>query len=257
MSTARARLVRGTLLVGILLAAPLITLAQEAAPQAQHEGQPVSHRHRGSHGAGGGGADEPGQAEGEENAADADHIVNWWSFDYGASTKDPTHHDWPPPFGWALVNFLVFAAIISKILWQPIKQGWADKHDLIKGELDEATRLRKEAEAQLVSYQHKVANVDAEVQTLLKQLHVEAEADRARLIAAAELEAKRTREEADRQIKVEIERARIELRRETVAAALKAAESLLTQSVREEDQTRLAERYAADLDKASTRGGAA
>jgi F0F1-type ATP synthase membrane subunit b/b' len=153
----------------------------------------------------------------------------------------------------------VFLAILGKILWQPLTRGWAERHDQIKGELDEATRLRGEAAAQLAIYQQKVANVDSEVQTLLKQLHADAEADRARVIAAAEGEAKRVREEADRQIKVEIERARIELRRETVAAALKAAETILKSNVREEDQQRLAERYAADLDRAaaqSKQGGA-
>jgi F-type H+-transporting ATPase subunit b len=225
-----------------------------APPAYAQEEAPAHHHKKGVHSPGGGGADEPGETEGEASGANQDGIVNWWSFDYGAAAKDPTHHDWPPPFGWALVNFVIFLFILAKILWQPLTRGWAERHDQIKGELDEATRLRKEAEAQLATYQQKVSNVDNEVQTLLKQLHADAEADRARIIANAESEAKRVREEADRQIKVEIERARIELRRETVAAALKAAETILKQNVREEDQRRLADKYVADLDRAAAQG---
>ncbi len=211
------------------------------------------HHQQGAHAPSAGGADEPGEAEGSEGEAE-EGLVNWWSFDYGEGATDPKHHDWPPPFGWALVNFVVFLFVLGKILWQPLTRGWAERHDQIKGELDEATRLRKEAEAQLATYQHKVANVDTEVQTLLKQLHADAEADRARIIASRRERSESACAKADRQIKVEIERARIELRRETVAAALKAAETILKQNVREEDQRRLADKYVADLDRAAAQG---
>ncbi len=195
----------------------------------------------------------------EPHATGAEHaepeheagLQNWWSWDYGASAKEPSHRGLPPPYGWAIVNFLVFGAILSRILWRPLKQGFVERHRQIKDELDEATRLRQAAAAQLDEYQKKVAYAEQEVTTLLTQIRAEAEADRARIVAAAEAEAVRLRAEADRQIQVEIERARTELRKEAVEAALKAAQEILRRGVTAEDQHRLAERYVADLDGAA------
>lgn len=230
------------LALGAVMGLPIAAAAREPEAVAHHA--PAA-----------GGADEPGESEGEEAGADQDRIVNWWSFDYGADAKDPAHHDWPPPFGWALVNFVVFLGILSKILWQPLRRGWVERHDGIRRELDDARRVHREAQEQLELYRRKVANVDGEVEALLKQLRADADADRARLLAAAAAEATRIREDADHQIKTEIERARLELRQETIAAALAAAERLLTQNVREEDQARLADRYAEDLAHATSTGG--
>lgn len=187
--------------------------------------------------------------EGTHTAEHAEHeeheegIVNWWSWDKSL----------PPPFGWALVNFAIFLGILSRIVWKPIKAGIVDRHDRIKHELGEATRLRQAAEAQLAEYTKKVANAESEVNALLTQLRKDADADRARILAAAEADATRLKEEADRQIKVEIERARLELRRETVEAALKAAEDLLKRGVNDADQQKLAERYLGDVERIAPR----
>ncbi len=187
-------------------------------------------------------------------AEEEEGIVNWWSFDYGEKANDPSHRGLPPPYGWALVNFVVFLGILSRILWKPIKAGFIERHGKIKSELGEAQRLRKEAEAQLTEYTEKVANVDREVEALLTQLRKEAEADRARIIAAAEDEARRLKLEADKHIQVEIERARAALRQETVEAALKAAEEILRTRITPEDQQKLAERYLASVEQQKPRG---
>ena len=194
--------------------------------------------------------------EGERQGSPPDEgITNWWSWDYGASAKDPEHRHLPPPFGWAVVNFFIFLGILSRILWKPLKSGWIARHDTIKGELAEARRLHKEAEGQLAEYTRKVQNVNAEVDALVAQLRKEAEADRVRLIAAADAEAQRIKGEADRQIKAEIERARAELRREAVNAAVAAAEGILRRDVTADDQRRLAERYLGELDAIADRRG--
>jgi F-type H+-transporting ATPase subunit b len=187
---------------------------------------------------------EAASGEGHEEEG----IVNWWSWDYGASAANPEHRGWPPPFGWALVNFVIFAAILSRVLWRPLKSGWVARHDQIKGELSEARRLREEAERQLAEYGKKVANADREVDELLATLRKEADADRARLVAAAQAEAARLKTDAERQIKVEIERARAELRRQAVTAAVAAAEEILRKNVNADDQRRLAEQYLGELD---------
>src|SRR4029079_12857353 len=105
----------------------------------------------------------PDEGEQASSPLEEQGITNWWSWDFGANAKDPSHHGWPPPFGWALVNFVIFLGILSRILWKPIAAGFVERHHKIKDELDEASRLRREAEAQLAEFQKKVANADDEV----------------------------------------------------------------------------------------------
>lgn len=197
---------------------------------------------------------EPGEGSPLEEG-----IVNWWSWDYGTSATDPSHRGWPPPFGWALVNFIVFLGILSRLVWKPIKAGIVERHTQIKGDIEEASRLRAAAEAQLAEFTKKVAGADREVETLLNQLRKEAQSDRARIIAAAEAEAVQLKAEAEKQIALEIERARAALRKETVEAALKAAEEMLRTRITSDDQNKLGDRYLTDLEKSPPRrrGGVA
>jgi ATP synthase F0 subunit b len=191
----------------------------------------------------------------EENEA-AGHesepvIQNWWSWDYGPTAKDPSHKEWPPPFGYALVNFVLFFGVMYKLAAKPLRTFVADRHDRIAKDLDEAARLRQAAEAQLKEYERKVQNVDAEVDQLIKQLQTEAEADKARIIAAAEAQARKLKEDAQRQIEAEIARARDELRAAVVDAAVSAAEQLVKAQIGADDQRKMAESYVGELERAA------
>jgi len=188
----------------------------------------------------------------EEAAQEAHHqggIVNWWSWDYGPNAKDPAHKDWPPPFGIAIVNFVVWLGIMSRILGKPLTQMVRDRHDRIKTDLEEAKKLREGAQAMLLEYQKKVENVDVEVDALLEQIRKEAEAEKARIIAAAEEQAKRLKADAEKQIAADIDRAKLELRRGVIEAAVAAAEELLKKQIGADDQRKMAEDYVKGLEK--------
>jgi F-type H+-transporting ATPase subunit b len=191
-------------------------------------------------------------ARAEEEAGGEHHqtgIVNWWSWDYGPKAKDASHREWPPPFGYALINFAVFLALMSRILGKPLKQMVRDRHDRIKTDLDEAKKLRDGAAAMLAEYQKKVENVDAEVDELLETIRKEAEAEKARIIAAAEEQAQRLKQDAERQIGAEIERARQELKRGVSEAAIAAAEQILQKQIGADDQRKMSEQYVTSLEK--------
>jgi F-type H+-transporting ATPase subunit b len=187
-------------------------------------------------------------AAAHEGAGEPEGIVNWFSWDYGPNAKDPSHRGWPPPFGIAIINFVVFAGILARLGGPQLKTFVRDRHLGIRKELDEAGRLRKEAEQKLGEYERKIAGIDTEIDALLGNLRREAEADKQRIIAAAESEATRLKAEAQRQIDIEIDRARAELRRGVVEAAVAAAESILEKQVGSDDHRKLAERYVAEIE---------
>jgi F-type H+-transporting ATPase subunit b len=176
------------------------------------------------------------------------HIINWWSFDYGGAAKDPTHKHWPPPFGFALVNFVIFLGLMSKLLWKPLQKMAADRSHGIARSLDSATELHKKAEAQLKTFEAKVAGINGEVDALLASIRKEAELEKARIIATAEADAKRLKEDAERQIAAEIESARRELRRGVIEAAVAAADAAVKKNIAADDQRKMAEHYVADVE---------
>jgi F-type H+-transporting ATPase subunit b len=240
LHSTRAILGAFTVAAMVLVAAPLV--AQEPA---------VAHEQReGSQSPEGGGYGAGADVHEEESQG----IVNWWSWDYGVNAKDPAHKNWPPPFGYALINFGIFLAIMSKLAWKPLKQFVAERHDSIAKNLHEAARLRAEAEAVLKQYEAKIAGLDAEIDSLLVQIRKEAEAEKARIMAAAEADAKRLREEAARQIAAEIERARRELRRGVIEAAVAVADETLKKNIAADDQRKMAERYVADVEARAKAG---
>jgi F-type H+-transporting ATPase subunit b len=226
----------------VLVATPLF--AQEGVGQETREGSKSPEG-----GAYGAGADV--------NEGESRGIVNWWSWDYdtnGHHATNPAHKGWPPPFGYALVNLGIFLLIMSRLAWKPLKQFMADRHDSIAKNLDDAAKLRAEAEATLKQYEAKIAGIDREIDTLLAQIKKEAEMEKARIIATAEADAKRLKEDAERQIGAEIDRARRELRRGVIEAAVAAAEQSLQKNITADDQRKMAEKYVHDVEARAKAG---
>jgi F-type H+-transporting ATPase subunit b len=232
----------------------------EAQPDSPTEAKPGEAGHaaeaKGAHPSAehtGGGEHAAGGEHGEAHHEPAHGIVNWWSWDYGPKAKDPTHRGWPAPFGFMLINFVIFLGILSRLLFKPLKNMAASRHEEIRRNLDAASKLRAEAEAKLREYEDKVKNVDAEIDALVTQLRSEAEAEKARIIANAEAEAQRLRADAQKQIDSEMARIRAELKAQLVDSVVGIAEQILTKNIGADDQRKMAERYVADLEKTGAR----
>lgn len=237
--TARKRLFAAVVIAGALVTVP--ALAQNAVGQETQEGRESPE----------GGAYGPGA---DVRESEATGIINWWSWDYGQHPKNPAHKGWPPPFGYALINFVVFLGVMGKLAWKPLVNYMADRHTGIAKNLDEAAKLRAEAEATLEQYQAKIAGIDGEIETLLAQIRKQAEEDKARIIANAEAEAKRLRADAERQIAAEIEAARRELRRGVIEAAVATADAMLRKNIAADDQRKMAEKYVAEVEHRAKAG---
>ncbi len=187
----------------------------------------------------------PGFPAADVNESEERGITNWWTWDYKSKHL-------PPPFGFALINFGIFAFIMYRIGGKPLKNFIAQRHDGIRKDLDEASRLRKEAEAQLREYEKKVSGVEAEIDALVKGIQKEAEAEKERILAAAQAQAERLKSDAEKQIAAEIARARLELRRGVIEAAVTAADEILKKQIGADDQRKMAERYVGDLEQSTS-----
>src|SRR5262245_29701042 len=107
--------------------------------------------------------------------------------------------------------------------------------------------MRLEAEARAKVYQAKLEKLEEEVRTAREGLVRAGEAERDRIVSEAEAKAERMRKDAEFLVAQELKQIRQDLLKDTVEAAVTAAEELLRKRVSPADQERLAEDYLADL----------
>ncbi len=81
------------------------------------------------------------------------------------------------PLFWVLVAFLAFLALILYYRVPAIvTKALDDRADQIRKELDEARKLREEAQSLLADYQRKAREAEKEAQSIIEQAKREAEA---------------------------------------------------------------------------------
>lgn len=157
------------------------------------------------------------------------------------------------PFIFMVINFLILFGLLA---WKggPIARKAAeDRHDLIKDALDEAAKLRAQAQAKLSELEAKLSSADAEIKEMVEGIRKDAEADKARILDSAEKLAAQMKRDAESRIAAEIQAARASLTREVTDAAAAATEKLLRDKLQPADQSKLVTTFIADL--GSAKGG--
>ena len=176
----------------------------------------------------------------EEGGAEAEHApkpINWTDF---------SNHE-QPPLAFMIVNFFVLIGIYYKYGKGPISEGLKNRRATIAREIEEAQRMRKEAEARASKYQQKLNQLEAELRETRESLKAAGEGERERIVREAEEKAARMEKDAKFLVEQELKQLRSELTREAVETAVAAAEELLRKRITASDQERLAEDYLAQL----------
>ena len=95
------------------------------------------------------------------------------------------------PEFWVAIGFIVLVLAISKKGWEAIRTGLDDRAERIRTGLDEATRLREEAQHLLAEYQRKQRDAAKEIDNLLAAARAEAERSTVNAREALEASVKR------------------------------------------------------------------
>ena len=133
---------------------------------------------------------------------------------------------------WVLIPLLLFFALIfKKGAHKAIGGALDERADKIKAELDEAKRLREEAQALLASYQRKQKEAEAQAEDIIKQARSDAEnmAAQARKDLSERLE--RRAAQAEAKIASAESKALADVKAKAAERALATAEKLLRSEV--------------------------
>ena len=158
-----------------------------------------------------------------------------------------------PPFVFMLLNFGILLLILAKYGGPAARKLAQERHDQIKTALDEAAKLRDQAQTKLTEYETRIKDVDAEVKKLVDGIRADAEADKQRILTAAAAQAAQMKRDAEQRIAAEIELARTQLTKEVTAAAAGATEKLLREKVTSDDQNKLVGTFIANMGTAPTK----
>ncbi len=205
-----------------------------------HAAAPAGADHGADHG-----GDHATAHEGHDGHAPAP--INWADF----GNKEQA------PYASQLINFAVLLAIFYFFGKKPIAEGLKARRASIAKEIEEAQRMKKEAEARAKTYQKKLESLEEELLTTKASLVEAGKGERDRIIKEAEEKADRMARDAKEQIEQESKQMRQDLVRETVEIAMAAAEEILKQKITPADHERLADEYLASLGKPAPSTGQA
>jgi F-type H+-transporting ATPase subunit b len=238
-----------SLLLGGVLAGASPAFAQsEEHPQ----GAPAADAHVAAEGEGHGEHAAHGErAEGHDHAPTFDD-VNWIYGFLGESDDAEPSILWRPkgmpvPFGALALNAAILYFLLFKFGKKPISEGLkARKLGIMKG-MEDAAKMKAEAEASLAKYQAKLDNIEDEIARIKQDMKEAGEAESARILSEAKERRARMERDARTLVEQELKAARESLLRDTVRAAVKSAEQTLTAKVGDADQQRLADEYLAQI----------
>ncbi|OFW09163.1 MAG: hypothetical protein A3H96_23145 [Acidobacteria bacterium RIFCSPLOWO2_02_FULL_67_36] len=144
-------------------------------------------------------------------------------------------------------NFAVLAGVLVYFLKTPIVTYLASRSTEIRQDLVAAAELGEQARAQLKQIDERMKELPAELDTLRARGAEDMRAEAARIAQAASAERERLLEQTRREIETRLRIARRELTAHAADLAVTVAEQRIRRTITPDDQIRLVDRYAAEL----------
>lgn len=192
-------------------------------------------------------SDAKGDAEKEHaKSGDAGHAE-------GGHTHDPYDNTHANPsstlsrademrFDLAIATFCVFALlaiILAKFAWGPISEGLDKREQGIAQMIDDAKMAQQQAEAQLRSYEAKLAAAAEEARAMVAQARADADATRERELAATKAENEKLLQRNKDEIEAAKNAALQQIAEKSVNTAISLASNIVRREVKPEDHDAL------------------
>jgi F-type H+-transporting ATPase subunit b len=136
--------------------------------------------------------------------------------------------------GWTflfeVLNFLVLAYVLHRLLYHPLQEAIDARRTATMRAQAEAEKVRKEAEALQQRLHEERAEQERQQQELIRTSRAQAEADRQRILAAAEQEVQRRQDEVRQALQQERAEALQSLRAEVIQQAVTTTGRLLREA---------------------------
>jgi F-type H+-transporting ATPase subunit b len=144
---------------------------------------------------------------------------------------------------WRTVNFVVFAAILIKLVAKPAKNFFAQRSQDVATTLEELEAKQAASEAAVKAAEARLAEVAKEREKVIQQYMAEGEMEKAKILDKANLVAARIKDMAVFTIEQETKKAAQSLKEEVVGLATQMATDMIKEKATYADQQGLVEEY--------------
>ena len=157
------------------------------------------------------------------------------------STPNPLVQLDPGLFIWTILTFLILFYVLAKFAWKPLLTALESRENTIKSSLEDAEKAKTELERLNAESEEIMAKARSEAQTIRVEAKSAAEKIKADVMVQAGEDANKIREDAQKQINVEKDKAIHEIRQEVVSLTMMVAEKVIKKNLSKEDNQALIE----------------
>jgi F-type H+-transporting ATPase subunit b len=141
------------------------------------------------------------------------------------------------------INFAILVAALVYFLRKPLKEYLLKRHDAVKGKIEEADRLLREAEETKKMYEERLSGLEGEIEVFRASALVEMERERKKVLDDARGLASRIQEQAHLAYEQEMKEALAKVRAEVAGRTIAAAERKVRETFRKKDHDRMVEEF--------------
>jgi len=229
------------LLVTLCLSFPALAVDDDGHGHTDAHGQADAHGNEAAEGHGGHDAHAPSFDD-----------VNWY---YGMlGERDDVEpgliyrpKGMPVPFAALAFNTAILFYVLYRLGSKPVSDGLKQRKQTLLRGMEEAAKMRREAEAQLKGYEQKLERIEDEITRVKREMVAAGEAEQKRVLAEARERRERLERDAHQLVSQELKAVRDRLLQEMVESAVGSAAETLSTKLSDADHERLADEYVAGL----------
>ncbi|MBT9557648.1 MAG: ATP synthase F0 subunit B [Myxococcales bacterium] len=145
--------------------------------------------------------------------------------------------------GFYIIDFLVYAAVLVVVLRKPLTAFVELRREKLVKDIEEARKLREEAERKLADYTKRLSAIESEAQQILADARAQGEAERTRILAEATATAQKLRADAKTRLEQESKKLAHDLELHAVELATQVAERIIVERISENHRKALFSDY--------------
>jgi len=153
---------------------------------------------------------------------------------------------------WGFLSFVALFVLMQKFAFPAVQKAMQARTDRIRENLDEAERVKTEAQTILDEYQRQLADAKTESSRIIEEARQTAEQLRRDLMERAEAEVAELRERSLGDIRAAQQRAMVDLKAQVANLAIDLAEKVVEKNLDRDTNIALIESYIAQVGSAAS-----
>lgn len=147
-----------------------------------------------------------------------------------------------------IIGFLLTVWILKAFAWKPLLKMLEDRRNKIAGDIDDAEKIKSDAESLLDEYNSKLRDIETEARSKIQDAVAEGNRIASEIRDHARDEAQKIVEKSREELSRDVAKARVQLRDDMVSMAIAAAEKVISAKLDEAEQKRLLEDFLKEVE---------